>query len=101
MKKLNIKNLTINLADNTQKEDWEKAVSRAFESISPAAEVINLVKVRVPDISLDKVQYILQHIKEDLTEQGLTNCVFVPLHPQGIQDIIIEKLEWIDEDERV
>ena len=101
MKKLNIKNLTISLADNTQKEEWEKAVSRAFESISPTAEVVNLVKVRVPDISLDKVQYILRHIKEDLAEQGITNCIFVPLHPQGIQDITIEKLEWADEEERV
>ena len=101
MKKLSIKNLTINLADNTQKEDWEKAVSRAFESVLPEAEVVNLVKVRVPDISLDKVQYILRHIKEDLAEQGLTNCVFVPLHPQGIQDITIEKLEWVDEEERL
>lgn len=101
MKRLNIKNLTIDLADNTQKEDWEKAVSHAFEFISPAAEVVNLVKVRLPDISLDKVQYILRHIKEDLAEQGLTNCVLVPLHPQGIQDITIEKLEWTDEEERV
>jgi hypothetical protein len=101
MKKLNIKNLTINLADNTQKEDWEKAVSRAFESVSPVAEVVNLVKVKVSDIPLDKVQYILRHIKEDLAEQGLTNCVFVPLHPQGIQDITIEKLEWVDEEERI
>jgi hypothetical protein len=98
MKRLNIKNLTINIADHTQKEDWEQAVSHAFESVSPAAEVVNLVKVRVPDLPMDKVQYILQHIKEDLAEQGLTNCVFVPIHPQGIQDITIEKLEIVNED---
>lgn len=98
MKRLNIKNLTINIADHIQKEDWEQAVSHAFESVSPVAEVVNLVKVRVPDLPMDKVQYILRHIKEDLAEQGLTNCVFVPIHPQGIQDITIEKLEIVNED---
>lgn len=98
MKRLNIKNLTVDLADNTQKEDWEKAISHAFESVSPAAEVVNLIKVRVSDLPMDKVQYILRHIKENLTEQGLTNCVFVPIHSQGIQDITIEKLEIVNED---
>ena len=98
MKKLNIKNLTINIADVEQKEDYEKAVYRAFETISLDAEVVNLVKVKVADIPLDKLQCIIRHIKEDFTEQGLTNCVFVPIHPQGIQDITIEKLEWTDEE---
>lgn len=97
MKKLNIKNLTLDVADNTQKEDWEKAVSRAFEAITPEASFVNLVKVKLPDLPMNKVQFILRHIKEDLAEHGLTNCVFVPLHPQGIQDITIEKLEWTDE----
>ena len=96
-KKLHIKNLTVDIADVKQKEAWEKAVSRAFESISPEAEYVNLVKVKVGDVPVDKLQHILRHIKEDLTKQGLTNCVFVPLHPQGIQDITIEKLEWTDE----
>ena len=98
MAKLNIKNLTLDVADIEQKEDWEKAVSRAFESISPETEYVNLVKVKLPDLSMDKVQFILRHIKEDLTEQGLTNCVFVPIHPQGIQDISIERLEWTHEE---
>ena len=35
MKKLNIKNLTINIADVEQKEDYEKAVYRAFETTLP------------------------------------------------------------------
>lgn len=101
MKKLNIKNLTIDIADVEQKEEWEKAVSRAFESVLPEAEYVNLVKVKVGDVPVEKLQRILYHIKEDLAEQGLTNCVFVPLHPQGIQDIIIEKLELTNEEERV
>jgi hypothetical protein len=98
MKKLNIKNLTIDLVDNTQKEDWEKAVSHAFESVSSDAEFINLVKVKLPDVPMDKAHFIFRQLKEDFAEHGLTNCVFVPIHPQGIQDITIEKLEIVNED---
>ena len=98
MAKINIKNLTLDVADIEQKEDWEKAVQRAFESVSPEAEFVNLVKIKLPELALDKVQYILKHIKEDLAEQGFTNCVFVPIHPRGIQDITIEKIEVVHED---
>jgi hypothetical protein len=98
MAKLNIKNLTIDLVDNTQKEDWEKAVSYAFESVSSDTEFINLVKVKLPDVPMDKAHFIFRQLKEDFAERGLTNCVFVPIHPQGIQDITIEKLEIVNED---
>jgi hypothetical protein len=47
---------------------------------------------------MDKAHFIFRQLKEDLAEQGLTNCVFVPIHSQGIQDITIEKLELINED---
>jgi hypothetical protein len=97
-KKLSIKNLTIDIADVKQKEDYEKAVYRAFESVSPEEGPVYLVKVKVGDIPVEKVIYILRQIKEDLIEQGLTNCVFVPIHPQGIQDIIIESLEYTNEE---
>jgi hypothetical protein len=95
---LHIKNLTLDVADIEQKTDWEKAVSRAFESIPSEAGFVNLVKVKVGDVPMSELQFILRHIKEDLAEQGLTNCVFVPIHPQGIQDISIERLEWTHEE---
>jgi hypothetical protein len=47
---------------------------------------------------MDKAHFIFRQLKEDFAEQGLTNCVFVPIHPQGIQDITIEKLEIVNED---
>jgi hypothetical protein len=96
---LHIKNLTLDVADIEQKEDWEKAVSRAFESVPYEAGFVNLVKVKLPDLPMDKVQFILRHIKEDLAEQGLTNCVFVPIHPQGIRDISIERIELDNKEE--
>lgn len=97
-KKLNIKNLTIDIADVKQKKDYEKAVYRAFESVSPEEESVYLVKVMVGDIPVDKLQHILLHIKEDMAEQEITNCVFVPIHPQGIRDITIERLEYTNEE---
>ena len=97
MKKLNIKNLTNNLADNAQREDWENAVYHAFESVSSDAEIINLIKVKLTDIPMDKAHFIFRQLKEDFAEQGLTNCVFVPIHSQGIQDITIEKIEVVNE----
>ena len=97
-KKLNIKNLTIDIADVKQKNDYEKAVYRAFESVSPEEESVYLVKVKVGDIPVDKLKHILLHIKEDMAEQEITNCVFVPIHPQGIQDITIERLEYTNEE---
>jgi len=99
MKKLNIKNLTINLADNVQREDWENAVYHAFESVSSDAEFINLVKVKLPNVPMDKAHFIFRQLKEAFTEQGLTNCVFVPIHPQGIRDISIERIELDNKEE--
>ncbi len=99
MKKLNIKNLTIDLVDNAQREDWENAIYHAFETVSSDVEFINLVKVKLPDVPMDKAHFIFRQLKESFAEHGLTNCVFIPIHPQGIQDITIEKLEWVDEKE--
>lgn len=98
MSKINIKNITIDAVDIEQKEAYEKAVSHAFESVSSDTEFINLVKVKLPDVPMDKAHFIFRQLKEDFAEQGLTNCLFVPIHPQGIQDITIEKIEVVNED---
>lgn len=96
-KRVTLKNLTIDLADTLHKEDVEKVVYNAFEHISSEAEFVNLIKIKVSDIPADKVNYILRCVRDDLAEQGITNCVFVPIHPQGIQDISIDRLEWTNE----
>lgn len=96
-KRVTLKNLTIDLADTLHKEDIEQIVYNAFEHISSEAEFVNLIKIKVSDIPADKVNYIVRRVRDDLAEQGITNCVFVPIHPQGIQDISIERLEWINE----
>lgn len=97
-KKIVIQNLILDVAENTQKIDYENAVRGAFESISPDEGVVNIVKVKLSDMSLENIHSVFKHLTEALTAQGLTNCVFIPLHPKGIQDITIDRLELIDGD---
>lgn len=99
MSKINIKNITIDAADIEQKEAYEEATKRAFEAVSLENDFINLIKVKVADIPAEKIQYILRELGEKIYEQtGVKNCVLVPLHPRGIQDISIEKIEVVHED---
>ena len=99
MSKINIKNITIDAADIEQKEAYEKAAKRAFETVSLENDFVNLIKVKVADIPAEKMQYILRELSKVIYEQtGVKNCVLVPLHPRGIQDISIEKIEVVHED---
>ena len=99
MAKINIKNLTLDVADIKQRKDYEKAVQRAFEPVDLDADFVNLIKVKVADIPADKMQQILRSLGEKIYEQtGVKNSILVPLHPRGIQDITIEKIEVVNED---
>ena len=99
MSKINIKNITIDAVDIEQKEAYEKAAKRAFETVSLENDFVNLIKVKVADIPAEKIQYILRELSEKIYETtGVKNCVLVPLHPRGIQDISIEKIEVVHED---
>ena len=99
MPKINIKNITIDSVDIEQKEAYEKAVERAFETVSLENDFVNLIKVKVADIPAEKMQHILQDLSQKIYDAcGVKNCVLVPLHPRGIQDITIEKVEVVHED---
>lgn len=99
MARINIKNITIDAVDSEQKEAYEEATKRAFETVSLETDFVNLIKVKVADIPTEKMQYILRELGEKIYEQtGVKNCVLVPLHPRGIQDISIEKIEVVHED---
>lgn len=98
MSKINIKNITIDTVDIKQKDAYEKAVKQAFETISLENDFVNLIKVKVADIPTEKMQHILRGLSKMIYEQtGVNNCVLVPLHPRGIQDITIEKIEVVHE----
>ena len=98
MSKINIKNITIDAADIEQKEAYEKAIKQAFETVSLENDFINLIKVKVADMPTENIHRLLRDLSERIYEAcGTRNCILVPLHPRGIQDISIEKIEVVHE----
>lgn len=99
MAKINIKNITIDAVDIEQKAAYEQAVERAFETVSLESDFVNLIKVKVADMPAENIHRLLRDLGEKIYEQtGVRNCILVPLHPCGIQDISIEKIEVVHED---
>ena len=99
MSKINIKNITLDISDPEHQKIYDEAVQYAFKSIPLAADSVNLIKVKVADIPAEKMQCILRDLGDRIYEvAGVKNCVLVPLHPRGIQDITIEKIEVVHED---
>ena len=100
MAKINIKNITLDVADVKQQKVYEEAVQRAVETISLENGFVNLIKVKVADnVPSENMRQILRQLSDRIYEQvGINNCILVPLHSQGIQDISIEKIEVVHED---
>ena len=99
MPKINIKNITLDISDPKHQKIYDEAVQYAFKSIPLDVDSVNLIKVKVADIPAEKMQYILRDLGDRIYEvAGVKNCVLVPLHPRGIQDITIEKIEVVHED---
>lgn len=98
MAKINIKSITIDATEIKQAESYEEAAKRAFETISLDNDFVNLIKVKVADMPAENTYRLLKDLNERLYEAcGVRNCVLVPLHPRGIQDITIEKIEVVHE----
>lgn len=98
MAKINIKNITIDATDIKQTESYEEAAKRAFETVSLENDFVNLIKVKVADMPAENTHRLLRDLGEKIYEAcGTRNCVLVPLHPRGIQDITIEKVEVVHE----
>ena len=96
--KINIKNITIDATDVKQKEAYEEAAKRAFETVSLEDNFVNLIKVKVADMPAENIHRLLKDLGERIYELcGVRNCILVPLHPRGIQDITIEKIEVVHE----
>ena len=97
MAKINIKNLTLEVADGAKIADIANTVNKAAEQISLDASFINLIKVNLGNATEEQVKTVLSQMAEILSELGLHNCMLVPILTYGIQDITIERLE-IDRD---
>ena len=99
MSKINIKNITLDISDPEHQKIYDEAVQYAFKSIPLDVDSVNLIKVKVADIPAEKMQCILRDLGQKIYDVcGVKNCVLVPLHPRGIQDIAIEKIEVVHED---
>ena len=99
MAKININNITLDAVDIEQKEAYEEATKRAFEAVSLENDFVNLIKVKVADMPAENIHRLLRDLGERISEScGIHNCILVPLHPRGIQDISIEKIEVVHED---
>ena len=75
MPKINIKNITIEAADVTQKAVYEEAVQRAVETVSLENNFVNLIKVKVADnVPADNMRQVLRQLNDRIYEQvGINN----------------------------
>lgn len=88
MPKLELKNLDITFSDYTPPEQVKEAIDRGFAGVDLAnGEPVYLVKVHVGNMRPDHVFHIIKDIREAFETHGLTNCMFVPICENGIQDI--------------
>ncbi|MBO5424082.1 MAG: hypothetical protein J6A25_01055 [Lachnospiraceae bacterium] len=93
MAKINIKNLTLEVADGAKIADIANIVNKAVEQISLDASFVNLIKVDLGNAPAESIRLVLDSINDTLSTLGVYNCMIVPLTTRGIQDITIERLE--------
>lgn len=88
MKELKVRNLNIKFSDQLTKTQVKEAIERGFAGVDLAnGDPVYVVKVRVSNMSVERIPKVVEHLKEDFLAQGIKNCIFVPLLDQGIQDI--------------
>ena len=88
MSSLKVKNLDIKFSDYMTPEQVKEAIDRGFAGVDLAnGEPVYLVKIHVGNMRADQAYQAVKHIREDFVAQGLTNCMYVPICKNGIQDI--------------
>lgn len=93
MAKINIKNLTLEVAEGAKIADIANTINKAVEQISLDASFVNLIKVNLGNATEEQTKTVLSQMAELLAKLGLYNCLIVPILTYGIQDITIERLE--------
>lgn len=96
-KQLKINNLVITFSDDITEDTVREAVSRGFAGINRDTSFVNLVKVSIGNIRADRLAKLMEYLRKDFARQGIENCIFVPLHDAGIQDITVDCVEVIHE----
>ena len=88
MSSLKVKNLDIKFSDYMTPEQVKEAIDRGFAGVDLAnGEPVYLVKIWIGNMRKDKAFQVVKNIRDSFKAQGIENCIFVPLHEEGIQDI--------------
>ena len=88
MNNIKVKNLDIKFSEYMTGEQVKEAIDRGFAGVDLAnGEPVYLVKVQVGNMRPNHVFHIIKDIREAFETHGLTNCMFVPICENGIQDI--------------
>ena len=88
MSSIKVKNLDIKFSDYMTPEQVKEAVERGFAGVDLAnGEPVYLVKIYIGNMRKDQAFRVVKDIRDSFKSQGIENCIFVPLHEEGIQDI--------------
>ena len=88
MSSLKVKNLDIKFSDYMTQEQVKEAIDRGFAGVDLAnREPVYLVKIWIGNMRKDQAFQVVKNIRDSFKAQGIENCMFVPLHEEGIQDI--------------
>lgn len=80
-------------------DDLGQRLVECVRDIDTNVNVVNLVKVRIGSgVTREMFPHILeQQIIKPLKELGATNCIFVPLVKDYIEDITVDHIEVVSE----
>lgn len=88
MKELKVRNLNIKFSDQLTNEQIEEAVERGFAGVDSASgDIAYLIKIQVGNMHAEYVHRVVEQLRDLFLAQDIKNCIFVPLHKNGIQDI--------------
>ena len=88
MSSIKVKNLDIKFSGYMTPEQVKEAIDRGFAGVDLAnGEPVYLVKIWIGNMRKDQAFQVVKNIRDSFKAQGIENCMFVPLHEGGIQDI--------------
>jgi hypothetical protein len=88
MSSIKVKNLDIKFSDYMTREQVKEAIDRGFAGVDLAnGKPVYLVKIWIGNMKKDQAFQVVRDIRDAFKAMGIENCMFVPLHEEGIQDI--------------
>ena len=96
-KRVEVKGL--NIDTNMNADDFNHHIVTCIKNCSNSVNVVNLIKVKVGEsCKAYDLEKLLTLINDAFKEQGLTNCVFVPIKKGFIEDITVDYVKVFDDE---